>query len=145
MSRIHIIYKWHNKWSINNNVEFTGTEPHFYIFLKQNMLQNRKYFQKTKGRYLWPTDIHLWFLPLCFVCLGSTPYGSPHWESSSAISCISFFCQCIYCLLLGADHESSTQGSSKEGFYEWKRFGQSSNGLCARTTQLHWVKLFAKV
>lgn len=26
---MHTPYKWHNKWSINNNVEFTGTEPHF--------------------------------------------------------------------------------------------------------------------
>ena len=111
--------------AIKNNVELTGTEPHFYIFLKQKMLRKRKdqFSYQSQGKamlknvqttvqvytFQHPNKVMLKIHQLLFIFLQTYLLSSP-W----------------------ADPRSGTHWGSGQGVYEWEKGRQVSNGSGTR-------------
>lgn len=84
----------------------------------------------------------LWLLPLYFVSSQSPSPGDPSFEDLLRHQ-TPFICRPIYSPTFCRGRLQLWHvGRSKEGLYEWRRPRQSSNTLCARTSDwLHSVRL----
>ena len=110
--------------AIKNNVELTGTEPHFYIFLKQKMLRKRKdQFLYQSQRRAMPKNVKTTV----------QVYAFQHASKMLKIHQLPFiFLQTYLLSSPWTDPRSGTHWGSGQGVCEWEKGRQVSNGSGTR-------------